>query len=158
MSRHSDNKKLIDAGLATDRASADKLRMSISGDIDSYIAAQGKETHHGAHAALPSGAETMSQVRALMYQEGLSFAAAESLRKTILSSGGTVSSYIEADAQPVNYGAGNKPGAMAVFRGAQSLIRLAGGPEEAKKAIDLFSQLETPVSPEGEDRAPPRRK
>lgn len=143
MTHHEKNRLLIDAGFAktTKEANALRGRIEETSTVEAYIAANPKSVDLGVKP-LASDAVGMGEIRALMHQEGISFGTASLLRNQIQSAGGTVADYIGAEASPVDFGEGGTPSTLSVFRAAQGLIKLAGSPEKATKAIELFAGFE----------------
>ena len=147
MSFHAQNKALIAAGLAktTEEANALRKRLPAGQTVEQYIAANSSASSFGGATASP--AVEMVEIRALMHQEAIPFAAAALLRSQIQGAGGTVADYIGAEASPVSFGEGNQPSTLSVFRVAQNLIKLAGSPEKARQAIELYATFESEDAP-----------
>ena len=88
----------------------------------------------------------MSELRALMEQDGISYPEARILREALQKDGRTIEDYLQIDA--VNRLSGSNEGLnpLALFRAAGDLVKMAGSKEKAVEALESFVRLSQPVS------------
>ncbi len=142
MNHHQQNRKLINGGFAKDISSANKLRQTIKDQnlsIEKWMTMQAQPSV--APTGTTAGANEMSEIRALMSQDGLSFVEAKALRKQLLESQVQIIDFLQADAAFAFLGENAKVSPLALAKKAGELITLAGTVDKATKALEIYAQL-----------------